>query len=331
MSGIRAPEDLAAFFGPRSIAVVGASRDPTKVGGSVVANLRAAGFEGRVWPVNPKADVVHGLPAAASLLAIDGPVDLAVIAVPAPAVLPALKECVAKGIRGAVVISAGFREAGDAGRAREAELRAWLRGQPIRVLGPNCLGWIRPSRRLNATFAPGMPPAGGIPFLSHSGALATAILDWASTRRFGFSFFATLGNQADLTESDVLEAAANDPETRVIVAYLEGLADGRRFFEALRATTPHKPVVLLKAGRGEPPVDRTALAETISRVGQLAVDCPDLVELDLNPLVATSTGVIAVDARATLDGLAVAGTSTGPTPGSISPRQDNRQSFDETT
>jgi acetyltransferase len=248
MSALPTP-DLAAFFEPRSIAVVGASRDPTKVGGSVVANLRAAGFEGRIWPVNSRGDIVQGLPAIASLLAIDGPVDLAVIAVPAPAVLPALKECVGKGVRGAVVISAGFREAGEAGRTREAELRAWLRGQPIRVLGPNCLGWIRPSRRLNATFAPGMPLAGGIAFLSHSGALATAILDWARARRLGFSFFATLGNQADLTESDILEAAANDPETRVIVAYLEGLADGRRFFETLRATTARKPVVLLKAGR----------------------------------------------------------------------------------
>jgi predicted CoA-binding protein len=185
-------EALAPFFDPCGVAVIGASRDPAKVGGSVLANLRAAGFEGRIWPVNPRADVVQGLPATASLLAIDEPVDLAVIAVPAPGVQPALKECVAKGIRGAIVLSAGFREAGEAGQAREAELRAWIREQPIRVLGPNCLGWIRPSRRLNATFAPGMPPAGGIAFLSHSGALATAILDWARARRLGFSFFATL-------------------------------------------------------------------------------------------------------------------------------------------
>jgi acetyltransferase len=245
----RQPPDLAAFFRPRSVAVIGASRDPAKVGGSVVANLRAAGFEGPIWPVNPRADVVQGLPAVQSLLAIDGPVDLAVVAVPAPAVLPALKECVAKGVGGAVLLSAGFREAGAAGQAREAELRAWLGAQPIRALGPNCLGWIRPSRRLNATFAPGMPPAGGIAFLSHSGALATAILDWARARRLGFSFFATLGNQADLTEADILEAAATDCETRVIVGYLEGLADGRRFFEALRRTAARKPVVLLKAGR----------------------------------------------------------------------------------
>jgi acetyltransferase len=240
---------LTPFFEPRSVAVVGASRDPSRVGGSVVANLRAAGFEGRIVPVNPRADVVQGLPASPSLLAVDGPVDLAVIAVPAPAVLSSLEECAAKGVGGAVLISAGFREAGAAGQAREAELRAWLVGQPIRILGPNCLGWIRPSRKLNATFAPGMPLAGGLAFVSHSGALATAILDWARDRRLGFSLFASLGNQADLTESDILEAVADDPETRVIVAYLEGLADGRRFFDALRAATSRKPVVVLKAGR----------------------------------------------------------------------------------
>ncbi len=249
MSVARAPGNLAAFFDPRAVAVVGASRDPAKVGGSVIANLRAAGFPGRVWPVNARAGTVQGLPAVASLLDIDSPVDLAVITVPAPAVLATLRDCVAKGISGAVVISAGFRETGDPGPAREAELRAWLRTAPIRLLGPNCLGWIRPSRRLNATFAPGMPPAGGIAFISHSGALATAILDWARARRLGFSFFATLGNQADLTESEFLEAAADDPETRVVVAYLEGLADGRRFFEALGATAAQKPVVILKAGR----------------------------------------------------------------------------------
>ena len=240
---------LAPLFAPRSVAVVGASRDPSKVGGSVLANLRAAGFEGRIVPINARADAVQGLPAAASLLAVDGDVDLAVVAVPAAAVLPALKECAAKGVGAAVVISAGFREAGPEGRAREAELAAWLRDQPLRVLGPNCLGWIRPSRRLNVTFAPGMPLPGGIAFVSHSGALATAILDWARDRRLGFSLFASLGNQVDLTEADVLAAVADDPETRVIAGYVEGVADGRRFFEALRRATALKPVVLLKAGR----------------------------------------------------------------------------------
>ncbi len=240
---------LAPFFDPRSVAVIGASRDPSKVGGSVLANLRSAAFDGRVLPVNVRAEVVQGLAAFPSLLAVDGPVDLAVITVPAPAVLPALKECVAKGVPAAVVISAGFRENGEEGRKREGELREWLGRQPIRVLGPNCLGWIRPSRRLNVTFAPGMPQAGNIAFVSHSGALAVAILDWAQERRMGFSLFASLGNQADITESDVLGAVARDDETRVIVGYIEGVAEGRRFFETLREAAALKPVVLLKAGR----------------------------------------------------------------------------------
>jgi acetate---CoA ligase (ADP-forming) len=240
---------LASFFAPASIAVIGASRDPSKVGGSVLANLRSAGFAGRVIPVNARAGSVQGLAAAPSLLDVEGPVDLAVIAVPAAGVLAALKQCVVKAVGGAVVISAGFREAGGEGSQREAELREWLRGQPLRVLGPNCLGWIRPSRRLNVSFAPGMPEAGGIAFVSHSGALAVAILDWARERRLGFSFFASLGNQADLNESDLLAAAAEDEETRVIAAYLEGVADGRRFLDALRRAADRKPVVLLKAGR----------------------------------------------------------------------------------
>jgi acetyltransferase len=166
-------------------------------------------------------------------------------------VLAALKECAAKEIAGAVVITAGFRETDEEGRAREADLRAWLRDRPLRIVGPNCLGWIRPSKRLNLTFAPGMPSPGSIAFISHSGALAVGILDWARDRKMGFSLFASLGNQADLTETDVLHAVARDPESRVIVAYIEGVTDGRRFFRALREASAVKPVVLLKAGRSE--------------------------------------------------------------------------------
>jgi acetyltransferase len=247
--GPAAKGSLAALFDPRTVAVVGASRDPSKVGGSVLANLQAAGFAGRVIPVNAAADTVQGLAAAPSLLAVNGPIDLAVVAVPAAAVLAALKDCAAKEVGAAVVITAGFRESGPDGRAREAELATWLRDQRLRILGPNCLGWIRPARRLNVTFAPGMPRAGGIAFVSHSGALASAILDWARDRHLGFSLFASLGNQVDVNESDVLDAVAVDPESRVVVGYLEGVADGRRFFEALRAAAAIKPVVLLKAGR----------------------------------------------------------------------------------
>ena len=243
------PPSLAPFFDPQCVAVVGASRDPSKVGGSVLANLRSAGFPGRVIPINPAAEIVQGLKAYPSVLATDVPIDVAVITVPAPDVMATLEECARKGVAGVVVISAGFRESTEAGRQREAELRQWLPNQRIRLIGPNCLGWIRPSRRLNLTFAPGMPEPGGIAFISHSGALAVAILDWARDRRTGFSFFASLGNQADLNESDLLEAAADDPETRVILAYLEGVAHGRRLFETLRAITGRKPVVVLKAGR----------------------------------------------------------------------------------
>lgn len=240
---------LAPFFEARSVAVVGASSDPSKIGGSVLANLRAAGFDGRIVPVNARHAVVQGLAAVPSLLDVADPIDLAVVAVPAAGVLPALQQCVARGVKGAVVISAGFRESGAEGRAREAEIRAWLRDAPLRVIGPNCLGWIRPSRRLNLTFAPGMPRTGPLGFFSHSGALGTAILDWSRERGVGFSLFASLGNQADVTETDVIAALARDAETRVIIGYVEGVDDGRAFFEALRAAAALKPCVLMKGGR----------------------------------------------------------------------------------
>ena len=225
---------------PRSVQGGGQRRRQPALGG-----LRAGGSS-RSTPARTRC---RDLPALRSLLDVEGPVDLAVIAVPAADVLPALKQCAAKRSGGAVVISAGFRETGGEGVRREAELREWLRDQPIRVLGPNCLGWIRPTRRLNVTFAPGMPEPGGIAFITHSGALAVAILDWSRDRRVGFSLFASLGNQADLNESDLLDAVAADPETRVIACYLEGVADGRRFLGALRRAAAVKPVVLLKAGR----------------------------------------------------------------------------------
>lgn len=240
---------LAPFFAPASVAVIGASADPGKVGGSVLANLRAGGYAGRVFAVNPRRRTVQGLRAHASLDTVDGPVDLAVVAVPAPEVLATLQACAARGVRAAVVITAGFAEIGPEGRVREEALRRWVATQPIRVLGPNCLGWIRPSARLNLTFAPGMPRTGPLGFFSHSGALCTAILDWSREHNLGFSLFASLGNQVDVAETELVEALADDPETRVIVGYVEGVADGRRFFQALRRAAAAKPCVLMKAGR----------------------------------------------------------------------------------
>jgi acetyltransferase len=240
---------VAPFFEASSVAVVGASADPSKVGGSVLANLKAPGFPGRLVAVNATRSVVQGMAAVPSILDVSEPLDLVVVAVPSPAVLPTLKQCVTQGVPAAVVISAGFREAGEDGRARETELRAWLREAPLRLVGPNCLGWIRPARRLNLTFAPGMPAAGSLGFFSQSGALGTAILDWSRDYRLGFSLLASLGNQADVNETDVVAALATDAETRVILGYLEGVADGRAFFTALTAAAARKPCVLLKAGR----------------------------------------------------------------------------------
>jgi acetyltransferase len=247
VSGTR-PETLQPFFDARGVAVIGASADPSKVGGSVLANLVAGGFAGRLVPVNRTRATVQGLKAVGSILDAD-PVDLAVIAVRAPAVLPALRECAERGVQGVVILSGGFREAGPAGVARETELREWLRTAPLRVIGPNCLGWIRPSARLNLSFAPGMPRAGGIGFFSHSGALCTAILDWSRDHAIGFSLFASLGNQADVAESTLLGALAEDPETRVILGYLEGVADGAAFFRALSTAARRKPCIVLKTGR----------------------------------------------------------------------------------
>src|SRR5262249_57283772 len=147
-----------------------------------LATLLSAGFEGHVVAVNARGGPVQGLGAVRSILDVDGPIDLAVVAVPASAVQAVLAQCVTGGVRGVVVISAGFREIGAEGAERESALRSWLRGQPVRVLGPNCLGWIRPALKLNLTFAPGMPPAGPIAFVSHSGALAPAILHWSRER-----------------------------------------------------------------------------------------------------------------------------------------------------
>ena len=240
---------LTPFFETRSVAVVGASADPSKVGGSVLANLRAGGFPGRIVPVNARRRVVQGLPAIPSLREADTEVDLAVIAVPAATVLGVLEDCAARGVRGAVVITAGFREAGEEGRRREAALRSWVAAHPLRLVGPNCLGWMRPSRRLNLTFAAGSALPGPLGFFSHSGAICTAILDWSRDIGLGFSLFASLGNQADVTETDLLAALADDPETRVILGYLEGVADGTRFFAALCEAAARKPCVLLKTGR----------------------------------------------------------------------------------
>jgi len=242
---------LERLFAPHAVAVVGASRDPDKVGYRVVENILKGGFEGPIYPVNPTAKEVLGVRAYPSLSDIGAPVDLAVIVLPAPLVLPTLEACAAQGIGAAIVISAGFKEVGGAGAQLEAALRKRVRELGVRVLGPNCLGLIVTDSKLNATFAKDMPPSGGIAFVSQSGALCTAALDWAVGLEIGFSALVSLGNKADLSEAEILEALADDPKTRVIVGYLEAVEDGQRFLQVAGETSRKKPVVFFKAGTTE--------------------------------------------------------------------------------
>jgi acetyltransferase len=239
---------LDMFSNPRAVAVIGASRDPSKLGYGILSNIIQYGFPGDVYPINPKADELLGLACYPSVLDVDGPIDLAVIVVPYQFVATTLEECGQKGIRGAIVISAGFREAGLDGVRREKKLTAIADEYGIRLIGPNCLGVIDTHCPLNASFAAGMPPTGEIAFMSQSGALCTAILDWALPKNIGFSRFVSLGNKADIDEVDLLEAWEQDPDTKVILLYTEGLTDGQRFIEVARRVTKNMPVVAIKSG-----------------------------------------------------------------------------------
>jgi len=256
---------LEAFFRPSAIAVIGASRDPEKLGYAVLSNLKEGGFPGTLYPVNPKAQEILGLRAYPSVLDIPGPVDLVVIVIPYPLVPGILEQCGQKGVPAAVVISAGFREAGREGLERERELVEIARRYGIRLIGPNCLGVIDTGTPLNATFAAGMPPAGPMAFMSQSGALGTAVLDMALAGEIGFSRFVSLGNKADVDEVDLLEAWEDDPDSRVILIYVEGLPDGQRFMEVARRVTRKKPVVAVKSG-----VTRAGSRAVSSHTGSLA-------------------------------------------------------------
>jgi acetate---CoA ligase (ADP-forming) len=242
---------VAAFFEPRSIAVVGASRRRGTVGGEVLHNLIASGFEGPIFPVNPVAATVQSLPACASVSAIPGELDLALLAVRAEGIAGVARECAAKGARGLVVLSAGFAETGPEGAAREGELLAVCREAGMRLIGPNCLGILNtaPGRGFNASFAPTAPPAGNVGFVSQSGALGLALIDFAATRSLGVSSFASVGNRADITATDLVEYWEEDDETRLALLYIESFTNPRRFARVARRVGRRKPIVVVKSGR----------------------------------------------------------------------------------
>ncbi len=236
------------MFQPESVAVLGASRNPGKVGHGVFTNLVRAGFPGKIYGVNPAGGEVLGVPFLRDIRAIPGSVDLGVFVVPPPAIIEAIPLLAEKGMKAAIVISAGFREIGGEGVFLEQSLRETLTRASVRAVGPNCLGVINPHAKMNASFSVGTPPAGSIAFFSQSGALCTGVLDWAVGAGIGFSKVVSLGNKVDITELDLIAYLSDDPETRVIIGYVESIDEGRRFLRKAKEVTANKPVVLVKAG-----------------------------------------------------------------------------------
>jgi acetate---CoA ligase (ADP-forming) len=246
-----AQASLRRVLAPRSVAVIGASRDRGTIGAEIFHNLLETRFNGPVYPVNRSAQVVQSVRAYRSITEIPGPVDLAVIVVPAAQVIGAARECAAKDVLGLVVISAGFAEAGAAGMARQSELLTVCRDAGMRLVGPNCMGVINtdPEVRLNATFAPSYPPAGRIGFLSQSGALGLAVIEHAVQRGLGLSSFVSVGNKADLSGNDLLAFWEKDQRTDLILLYLESFGNPRKFARIARRVGRTKPIVAVKSGR----------------------------------------------------------------------------------
>jgi acetyltransferase len=236
------------FFSPQAVAVIGASRSPGKLGHGVLQNIIQYGYQGAVYPINPKADEILGLTCYPSVQAVPGPVDLAVFLIPSRYVAKGLVECGEKRVKGAIIISAGFREVGSEGWQREREIVDIARRYGMRLIGPNCLGIVDTIASLNASFAAAMPQRGSIAFMSQSGALCTSVLDMALANQVGFSRFVSLGNKADTDENTFIEAWQSDPHTRVIMAYLEGIENGAQFMQTAARVSRDKPIIAIKSG-----------------------------------------------------------------------------------
>jgi acetyltransferase len=240
---------LDAIFKPDSVAVIGASDRPGSVGRAVLWSLVSSPFGGTVYPVSDKRSSVLGIKAYPNVEQIPETVDLAVIVTPADSVPGVIGQCVAAGVRGAIVISAGFKEHGEHGQELERQILEQLRDSHMRLIGPNCLGVMNPVSGLNATFAPNMARSGNVAFISQSGALCTAILDWAQKEVVGFSAFVSIGSMLDVGWGDLIDYMGNDPRTHSIVMYMESVGDARSFLSAAREVSLSKPIIVIKAGR----------------------------------------------------------------------------------
>ncbi|HEV3260153.1 MAG TPA: bifunctional acetate--CoA ligase family protein/GNAT family N-acetyltransferase [Gemmataceae bacterium] len=240
---------LGVLFSPRTVAVIGATDAPGSVGRTILWNLISSPFGGTVFPVNPKRPGVLGIRAYPAITAVPAAVDLAVIVTPAAAVPAIVGECVAAGVKGAIIISAGFKETGADGTELERQVLEQLRRGRMRAVGPNCLGVMSPRTGLNATFAATIARPGNVAFVSQSGALLTAILDWSLLAEVGFSAFLSLGSMLDVGWGDVIDYLADDPHTQSIIIYMESVGDARSFLSAAREVALRKPVIVIKAGR----------------------------------------------------------------------------------
>ncbi len=241
--------DLAPFFAPKGVALIGTSASPNKLSFGILRNMVEANYRGGVYPVNPRYQEVLGKPCYPDVASVPDPVDLAVIALPAPMVLEALEACGLRGIRAVIIISGGFREVGKEGAELEKQCVELAHRFNMRLIGPNCVGIMDLYSGVNTTFIRGIPPKGHIGFLSQSGAICGAVVDYVMDKGIGFSNFTSMGNMADVNETDIIEYLAQDINTKVIAAYLEGLENGQRFMEVARRVSCQKPIVMLKVGR----------------------------------------------------------------------------------
>lgn len=241
--------NLDKIFNPKSVAIIGASDEEGTVGYALIKNFTDLGYEGKVYPVNIRKTEIFGLKAYQSVEQILEPVDLAVIATPSKTVPEVVEQCGRAGIKGLIIISAGFKEIGPEGKALEDRILETKKKHGLRIIGPNCLGVIRPGINLNATFVSKMPKPGNIAFISQSGALGSAILDWAIHENIGFSNFVSIGSMIDVDFGDLIDYFGTDPKTRSILMYIEGITDARKFMSAARHFARTKPVIVVKAGK----------------------------------------------------------------------------------
>ncbi len=262
----RANQPLNVFFSPKTVAVLGATETAGSMGRTVLWNLFTNPFGGTVFPVNPKRASVLGIKAYPTVAAVPEKVDLAVLAAPPDTVPGLIGECADAGVKGAIVLSAGFKETGSAGLALEEEIRVQARRGALRVIGPNCLGVMSPLTGLNATFAVGMARPGNVAFISQSGALCTAVLDWSIREMVGFSCFISIGSMIDVGWGDLIDYLGDDQKTRSIVMYMESVGDARSFLSAAREVALTKPIIVIKAGRTEA-AGRAASSHTGSLTG----------------------------------------------------------------